>query len=102
MIAQPSLPLAPRGRGRSLLSDSTHDRHAGIAACRAGVRFFLAEPSPRRDWRIDGQAWTLLRYPGAVDDPDAGEWISCRTRRIRLDRLRLQPCRHGPADPAPD
>jgi len=51
---------------------------------------------------IDGHAWTLVRYPGAVDDPDAGEWISCRTRRNRLDRLRLQPCRHGPADPAPD
>ena len=101
MIAQPSLPLAPRGRGRSLLSDSIHDRHAGIAACRAGVRFFLAEPQPGAIGAIDGHAWTL-RYPGAVDDPDAGEWISCRTRRKRLDRLRLQPCRHGPADPAPD
>ena len=33
---------------------------------------------------LDGHAWTLVRYPGAVDDPDAGEWISCRTRRNRL------------------
>jgi hypothetical protein len=24
---------------------------------------------------IDGHAWTLVRYRGAVDDPDAGEWI---------------------------
>jgi hypothetical protein len=45
---------------------------------------------------IDGHAWTLVHYPGAVDDPDAGEWISCRTRRNRLDRLRLQPCRPRP------
>jgi len=69
MIAQPSLPLAPR----------------------AGQ--ILAAPVSGSSWRslrpgaigaIDGPAWTLVRYPGTVDDPDAGEWISCRTRRNRL------------------
>src|SRR4029077_13884978 len=25
---------------------------------------------------IDEQAWTPVRYPGAVLDPDSGEWVS--------------------------
>jgi hypothetical protein len=25
---------------------------------------------------IDDHAWTPVRYPGAVIDPDTGEWIS--------------------------
>ena len=31
---------------------------------------------------IDGHAWTLVRYPGAVDDPDAGEWINAELAEI--------------------
>ena len=59
------------------LSDSTHDRHAGIAACRAGVRFFLAEPPPRRDWR---HRWARL-------DPGALSRRGGRSRRRRVDLM---------------
>ena len=99
---RPALAAARTAGGRSLLSDGTHDRHAGNRACRAGVRFFLAEPPPRRDWR---HRWARLD-PGARSRRGGRSRRrrvdQCRTRRNRLDRLRLQPCRHGPADPAPD
>ena len=59
------------------LSDSTHDRHAGIAACRAGVRFFLAEPPPLRDCR---PRWARL-------DPGALSRRGGRSRRRRVDLM---------------
>ena len=53
---------------------------------------------------IDADAWTPVRYPGAVADPDTGEWISdaeTLRRRIvtvpaRLARPQRRPILHLP------
>jgi len=47
---------------------------------RAGAQFSLAltrnAAVERAIAAIDEQAWTPVRYPGAVLDPDSGEWVS--------------------------
>ena len=61
--------------------DSAYGTRAVIEACqRAGVRFSLVltkNPAVRRAIdAIDDESWTPVKYPGAVQDPDTGAWIS--------------------------
>jgi hypothetical protein len=50
------------------------------AALRAGAQFSVVMTRnaaiDRAIAAIPGHAWTPVRYPGAVQDPDTGEWIS--------------------------
>jgi len=84
MIAQPSLPLAPQAAQilGLVIAPTTGTRASPPAAPVSGSSWRSLRPCAIA--ALDGHAWTLVRYPGAVDDPDAGEWISCRTRRNRL------------------
>jgi Transposase DDE domain group 1 len=61
--------------------DSAYGTRAVIGACRrAGVRFSVVltkNPAVARAIAaIPETAWTPVKYPGAVRDPDTGEWIS--------------------------
>ncbi|MFE3060898.1 IS1380 family transposase, partial [Nocardia sp. NPDC059236] len=61
--------------------DSAFGGRAVISAChRLGARFSLVLTKNRAVARaialIPGNAWTPVKYPGAVRDPDSGEWIS--------------------------
>jgi Transposase DDE domain group 1 len=61
--------------------DSAFGSRAVIGAChRGGARFSLVltkNPTVRAAIAsIPDDAWTPVRYPGAVQDPDTGEWIS--------------------------
>ncbi|WP_040833961.1 IS1380 family transposase [Nocardia brevicatena] len=61
--------------------DSAFGGRAVIAACRrGGARFSLVLTKNRAVQRaieaIGDQAWTPVKYPGAVQDPDTGGWIS--------------------------
>jgi len=61
--------------------DSAYGNRKVVAAClRAGAQFSLVmtrNPAiDRAIAAIDEAAWTPVRYPGAVRDPDTGAWIS--------------------------
>jgi hypothetical protein len=61
--------------------DSAYGTHAVVCACRrAGVNFSLVlTKNTGVQAAIDAipeDAWTPVRYPGAVRDPDTGGWIS--------------------------
>ncbi|MFZ1176375.1 MAG: IS1380 family transposase [Mycobacterium sp.] len=61
--------------------DSAYGTRAVVGACRrAGVRFSLVLTKNSAVQKaidaIDENAWTPVRYPGAVRDPDTGAWIS--------------------------
>jgi hypothetical protein len=61
--------------------DSAYGSRAVITACvRHGAQFSLVmtrNPAIERALAgIDENAWTPVRYPGAVQDPDTGTWIS--------------------------
>ncbi|PPJ17434.1 IS1380 family transposase [Nocardia nova] len=61
--------------------DSAYGTRSVVGACRrVGVRFSLVLTKNRAVQRaiaaISEDAWTPVRYPGAVRDPDTGEWIS--------------------------
>ncbi len=61
--------------------DSAYGNGVVVAACRrAGARFSLALTKSRSVAAaidtITDDAWQPVKYPGAVHDPDTGEWIS--------------------------
>ena len=68
------------------------------AVLRAGAKFSLVITKNRAVNRAIGaipdDAWTPVRYPGAVQDPDTGEWISDA-------EVAATPCRRAPATPSP-
>ena len=83
MIAQAIVTARAAGvRGQILVrGDSAYGNRAVIRSCvRAGAQFSLAltrnAAVERAIAAIDEQAWTPVRYPGAVLDPDSGEWVS--------------------------
>ena len=69
-------------RGQILVrGDSAYGSAAVVAACRrADARFSLVLTKnasvAAAITAIPEHAWTPVRYPGAVPDPDTGEWIS--------------------------
>jgi Transposase DDE domain group 1 len=83
MIAQAvSTARAAGARGQIVVrGDSAYGTGVVVAACRrAGARFSLALTKNRSVAAaiatIHDDAWTPVSYPGAVRDPDTGEWIS--------------------------
>ncbi|GAB88358.1 IS1380 family transposase [Gordonia rhizosphera] len=101
--------------------DSAYGTVEVMTAClRAGVQFslVLAKNSAvqKAIAAIDEDAWTPVRYPGAVRDPDTGEWISdaevaevtytagaSTTTPVtaRLIVRRVKDARNAPGDPEP-
>jgi hypothetical protein len=83
MVAQAIATARAAGATGEILvrGDSAYGSRAVIGAChRAGARFSLVlttNPAVARAIAsIPDQAWTTVKYPGAVRDPDTGEWIS--------------------------
>ena len=83
MVAQAiSTARAAGASGKILVrGDSAYGNRKVVAACvRAGAQFSLVmtrNPAIDRALAaIDDDAWTPVSYPGAVQDPDTGAWIS--------------------------
>ncbi len=83
MIAQAVASARAAGVSGQILvrGDSAYGTRAVVAACRrAGVRFSLVLTKntavAAAIAEIPEHAWTPVRYPGAVRDPDTGAWIS--------------------------
>jgi Transposase DDE domain group 1 len=83
MIAQAVGTARAAGVSGAILvrGDSAYGNGTVVAACRrAGARFSLVLTKTRTVAAaidaIDEDAWTPVSYPGAVRDPDTGEWIS--------------------------
>jgi hypothetical protein len=83
MIAQAVAVARAAGVTGAILvrGDSAYGTSTVVAACRrAGARFSLVLTKSRTVaaaiTAIPDTAWTPVRYPGAVRDPDTGGWIS--------------------------
>lgn len=83
MIAQAVATARAAGVSGQILvrGDSAYGNSAVVAACqRAGGQFSLVlaknTPVAAAIAAIPEDAWTPVRYPGAVRDPDTGGWIS--------------------------
>jgi Transposase DDE domain group 1 len=83
MVAQAIATARATGVTGTILvrGDSAYGTRAVVAACRrAGARFSLVLTKntavAAAIEAIPAHAWTPVRYPGAVRDPDTGEWIS--------------------------
>ena len=83
MIAQAISTARAAGASAQILvrGDSAYGNRAVVAACvRHGAHFSLVMTRnaaiERAIAAIDESAWTPVRYPGAVTDPDTGAWIS--------------------------
>ena len=83
MVAQAiSTARATGARGPVLVrDDSAYGSRAVVAACvRHGAQFSLVMTRNTAVERalagIDEAAWTPVSYPGAIQDPDTGQWVS--------------------------
>src|SRR4051794_760800 len=83
MVAQAIATARAAGATGKILvrGDSAYGNRAVVRACRRGnAEFSLAmtkNPAiARAIAAIPDTAWTPVRYPGAVQDPDTGAWIS--------------------------
>lgn len=83
MIAQAVASARAAGVTGQILvrGDSAYGNSAVVGACRrAGVRFSLVLTKTATVTAainaISDDAWTPVKYPGAVRDPDTGAWIS--------------------------
>jgi hypothetical protein len=80
MVAQ-AIGTARAAGGQILVrGDSAYGNRAVVAACvRHGAQFSLVMTRnaaiERAIAAIDADAWAPVRYPGAVIEPDTGEWI---------------------------
>ena len=77
----PPAPPAPPGRSWSAATRPTATARWCARACAHGAQFSLvmtrnAGDRHARSPRSPTHAWTPVRYPGAVRDPDTGAWIS--------------------------
>ena len=82
MVAQAIGTARAAGASGQILvrGDSAYGNRAVVAACvRHGAQFSLVMTRnaaiERAIAAIDADAWTPVRYPGAVIDPDTGECI---------------------------
>jgi hypothetical protein len=61
-------------------ADSAYDAGAFVAACRHGAHFSVTvrmdSPVPPCHRHHRGGCWTPIKYPNAIFDDQAGEWIS--------------------------
>src|SRR6188472_3366519 len=83
MVAQAIVTARAAGATGKILvrGDSAYGNRAVVRACvRGNARFSLVMTKNRAIARaiasIPDTAWTPVRYPGAVQDPDTGAWIS--------------------------
>ena len=83
MVAQVIATARGAGATGTILvrGDSAYGTRAVIGACRrAGAQFSLVLTKNTAVHKaieaIEDNAWIPVRYPGAVRDPDTGEWIS--------------------------
>ena len=83
MVAQAIATARAAGATGKILvrGDSAYGNRAVVRACRRGnAEFSLVMTKNRAIQRaiasIPDTAWTPVRYPGAVQDPDTGAWIS--------------------------
>ncbi len=83
MVAQAIATARAAGATGKILvrGDSAYGNRAVVRACRRGkAEFSLVVTKNRAVQRaiasIPDTAWTPVRYPGAVQDPDTGAWIS--------------------------
>ncbi len=83
MVAQAIATARGAGATGAILvrGDSAYGTRAVVAACRrAGAQFSVVLTKNTAVQKaidaIAADAWTPVRYPGAVRDPDTGEWIS--------------------------
>ena len=83
MVAQAIVTARAAGATGKILvrGDSAYANRAVVRACRRGnAEFSLVMTKNRAIARaidsIPDTAWTPVRYPGAVQDPDTGAWIS--------------------------
>ena len=83
MVAQAVATARAAGVSGQILvrGDSSYGNRFVVGACRAhGARFSLVMSRnaaiDRAIAAIDDTGWTPVRYPGAVRDPDTGDWIS--------------------------
>jgi hypothetical protein len=111
MVAQAIGTARAAGASGQILvrGDSAYGHRAVVAACvRQGARFSLVMTRnaaiERAITAIDADAWTPVRSPGAVIDPDTGEWISdAEVAEVPGldDRCAQHPARVGPPGPQP-
>ena len=83
MVAQAIATARAAGATGKILvrGDSAYGNRAVVRACRRGTAEFslVMTKNPaiaRAIASIPDTAWTPVRYPGAVHDPDTGAWIS--------------------------
>jgi hypothetical protein len=83
MVAQAIATARAAGVSGQILvrGDSSYGTRVVVGACRGhGARFSVVMTRntaiDRAIAAIDEQAWTPVKYPGAVRDPDTGDWIS--------------------------
>ncbi len=83
MVAQAIATARAAGVSGQILvrGDSSYCTRAVVGACRShGAQFSVVMTRntaiDRAIAAIDEQAWTPVRYPGAVRDPDTGDWTS--------------------------
>src|SRR3954466_2946884 len=83
MVAQAIATARAAGATGKILvrGDSAYGNRGVVGACgRGNAEFSLVMTKNRAIQRaiaaIPDTAWTLVRYPGAVQDPDTGAWIS--------------------------
>src|SRR4051795_2200118 len=83
MVAQAIVTARAAGATGKILvrGDSAYGNRAVVRACRRGTAEFslVMTKNPaiaRAIAAISDTAWTPVRYPGAVRDPDTGAWIS--------------------------
>jgi hypothetical protein len=83
MVAQAISTARAAGASGQILvrGDSAYGSRTVVAACvRHGAQFSLVMTRntavERAIASVDEAAWTPVSYPGAVQDPDTGEWIS--------------------------
>ena len=83
MVAQAIVTARAAGASGKILvrGDSAYGNRAVVRAClRGNAEFSLVMTKNRAIQRaiasIPDTAWTPVRYPGAVQDPDTGAWIS--------------------------
>jgi hypothetical protein len=83
MVAQAIVTARAAGASGKILvrGDSAYGNRAVVRACRRGNAEFslVMTKNPaitRAIAAIPDTAWTPVRYPGAVQDPDTGAWIS--------------------------
>ena len=83
MVAQAIGTARAAGAAGQILvrGDSAYGNRAVVAACvRHGAQFSLVmtrnTATERAIAAIEDNAWTPVSYPGAVQDPDTGAWIS--------------------------